>query len=178
MKFLKIFLVVVIVLIAIFFIGGLFLPKTYSVSRSIDIAAKDTVVYKNIADFNNFLQWNPWYKMEPTAKTTISGTPEQPDHLYQWVGKETGEGQMKITSVKPVEEVKIELKFIKPFESIANTQFNLSKNADSTTKVTWSMGGENNIISKWMCVFVSMDSMIGKDFEDGLKSLKEKSEKK
>jgi hypothetical protein len=39
------------------------------------------------------------------------------------------------------------------------------------------MSGENNLISKWMCVFVSMDKMIGKDFENGLKSLKEKSEK-
>ena len=171
-------MVVVIVLIAIIFIGGLFLPKSYSVSRSIDIAAKDSVVYKNIANFDNFLTWNPWSKMEPTAKTTISGTPEQPEHLYQWVGKETGEGQMKIVSVKPFEQVKMELKFIKPFESLANTQFDISKTSDSTSKVTWTMGGENNIISKWMCVFVSMDKMIGKDFEDGLKSLKEKSEQK
>lgn len=175
MKFLKVFLIVVVILIAIILIGSLFLPKNYAVSRSINIAAKDTIVYKNIADFNNFQQWNPWYKMEPNVKTTISGTPEQPGHLYEWVGNETGTGQMKITELKPVEEVKIELKFIKPFESLANTQFNLTKNGDST-KVTWSMSGENNIISKWMCLFVSMDSMIGKDFEDGLRYLKEKSE--
>ena len=85
---------------------------------------------------------------------------------------------MKITSVKPLEEVKIELKFIKPFESLANTQFNVAKEADST-KVTWTMSGENKIISKWMCLVMGgMDKMIGKDFEDGLKSLKEKSEKK
>lgn len=83
---------------------------------------------------------------------------------------------MKITSVKPVEEVVIELKFIEPFENIANTQFNLSKEGAST-KVTWNMSGENNLMSKWMCLFMSMDSMIGKDFENGLKSSKEKSEK-
>ena len=40
------------------------------------------------------------------------------------------------------------------------------------------MSGEHNIFTKWMCVFKSMDSMIGKEFEDGLKSLKEKSEQK
>ncbi|MFN0254648.1 SRPBCC family protein [Pedobacter ureilyticus] len=178
MKFLKIFLGIVVILIAIILIGSLFLPNTYSVSRSTSIAASDTTVYKNIADFNSFKQWNPWYKMEPSAKTTISGTPEQAGHLYEWVGKETGSGQMKITSVKPQEEVKIELKFIKPFESLANTQFNVAREGDST-KVTWTMSGDNNIISKWMCLVMGgMDKMIGKDFEDGLKSLKEKSEKK
>lgn len=178
MKFLRIFLGIVVILIAIILIGSLFLPNTYSVSRSTNISASDTVVYKNIADFNNFKQWNPWYKMEPTAKTTISKTPEQPGHLYEWVGKETGSGHMKIISVKPEEEVKIELKFIEPFESLANTQFNVAKAGDST-KVTWTMSGDNNIMSKWMCLFMGgMDGMIGKDFEDGLKSLKEKSEKK
>lgn len=177
MKFLKIFLVVVVVLIAIFFIGGLFLPKTYSVSRSIDIAAKDTVVYKNIADYNNFLQWNTWSKMDTTTKYDVTGTPEQVGHQYHWKGDKMGEGEMKITEAKPFTQIKMDLKFIKPFESLANVVFDLSKEGDNT-KVTWTMGGDHNIFSKWMCVFKSMDAMIGKDFEDGLKSLKEKSEKK
>jgi hypothetical protein len=77
------------------------LPKTYSVSRSTIINAPDSVVYKNIADFNEFYKWNPWAKMEPSAKTKISGTIAQPGHLYEWAGKETGEGYMKIVEVKP-----------------------------------------------------------------------------
>ncbi|WP_113664077.1 SRPBCC family protein [Pedobacter nanyangensis] len=177
MKFLKIFLAIVIVLIAIFFVGGTLLPKTYSVHRSIDIAAKDSVVYKNIADFNNFLQWNAWSKMDSTTKYNVTGTPEQVGHQYHWAGKKMGEGEMKITAVKPLEQIKMDLKFIKPFESLANVAFDLAKEGDGT-KVTWTMSGEHNIISKWMCVFNSMDSMIGKDFEEGLKALKEKSEQK
>lgn len=177
MKFLKIFLVVVVVLIAIFFIGGLFLPKTYSVNRSIDITAKDTVVYNNIADFNNFLKWNAWSKMDTATKYVVTGTPEQVGHQYHWTGNKMGEGEMKITEVKPFEQIKMDLKFIKPFESLANVVFDLTKEGDGT-KVTWTMSGEHNMMSKWMCVFKSMDSMIGKDFEDGLKSLKEKSEQK
>lgn len=168
---------VIALLIAIILIGSLFLPKTYSVSRSTNIAVSDTIVYNNIADFNNFLEWNAWSKMDPAATTTVSGTPEQVGHQYHWVGKESGEGEMKITDVKPLEQVKMDLKFIKPFESLADVVFNLSKEGDAT-KVTWTMSGSHNIISKWMCAFVSMDSMIGKDFEEGLKSLKEMSEQK
>ncbi len=175
MKILKVLGIIILVLAVIIVVGGMFLPKTYSVSRSTVINASDSVVYKNIADFNEFKKWNPWYKMEPTAKTTVSGPVGAPDHLYEWEGKETGQGYMKVKSVEPNKMVDIELKFIKPFESLADTRFDLAPEG-AGHKVTWTMSGDNNLMGKWMGVFMSMDKMIGKDFEDGLKSLKEKSE--
>lgn len=175
MKLLRILGGIIFVLILIFFVGGLLLPKTYSVNRTTVINAPDSVVYKNIADFNEFLKWNPWSKMEPTAKTTISGPVGQPEHLYQWEGKETGSGQMKVTGVEANKMIDMELKFIKPFESIANTRFDLTKEGTGT-KVTWTMSGESKgTMDKWMGL--CMDGMIGKDFESGLKFLKEKAEK-
>jgi len=177
MKFLRILLGIIIVLAIILVVGGFFLTKTYSVSRSASITAPDSVIYKNIADFNEFYKWNPWAKMEPTAKTTYSGTPQQPGHVYAWVGKETGSGQMKITKVEPNKLIDIELKFIEPFESLADTKFEITPEGTSN-KVTWTMSGDNNFIGKWMCLVMGgMDKMIGKDFESGLASLKEKSEK-
>lgn len=176
MKFLKVLLIIIVVLVIIIVVGGMFLPKTYTVNRSTVINAPDSVIYKNIADFNEFKKWNPWSKMEPSAKITISGPVAQIDHLYAWEGKETGTGQMKIIKVESSKLVDIELKFIKPFESIADTKFEIAPEGTGQ-KVTWTMSGENNLMSKWMCVFISMDKMIGKDFEDGLKGLKEKSEK-
>ena len=174
MKILKIILITVISLIALFFIIGLFLPKTYRVERSIVVNAPDSVVYKNISDFNNFLKWNPWSKMEPSAKVDISGPVSQPGHLYKWEGKETGTGQMEIRNVEPSKLVDIELSFLKPFESTANTTFQLDPNPQGI-KVTWIMQGTNKtVMEKWMGL--SMGSMIGKDFEDGLQNLKELSE--
>lgn len=174
MKILKIIGGIILALILIFFIGGLFLPKTYSVNRTTVINAPDSVIYKNIADYNEFLKWNPWSKMEPTAKITITGPVAQPEHLYQWEGKETGSGQMKIISVTQNKMVDMELKFIKPFESIADTKFDLAPEGTGV-KVTWTMSGESKgTMDKWMGL--CMDKMIGKDFESGLKFLKEKSE--
>ena len=175
MKFLKVLGIIIVVLALIILIGGMLLPKTYSVSRSTVINAPDSVIYKNIADLNEFYKWNPWSKMEPTAKTTITGPIGQPGHIYAWEGKETGSGQMKIKSVTVNKVVDIEMKFLKPWESVADTKFEISTEG-SGNKVIWTIAGDNNIISKWMGVFMSMDSMIGKDFESGLKSLKEKSE--
>jgi Polyketide cyclase / dehydrase and lipid transport len=175
MKFLKVLGIIVAVLAVIILLGGMLLPKTYSVSRSTMINASDSTIYNNIANFNEFLKWNPWSRMEPTAKTTISGPVAQPDHLYKWVGDETGSGQMKIKQVETNKMVDIELKFIEPFESLADTKFEITTDG-ANKKVTWSMSGDNDLMGKWMGVFMSMDSMIGKDFEDGLKNLKEKAE--
>ncbi|RNL54103.1 SRPBCC family protein [Pedobacter jejuensis] len=177
MRILKILLGIIVVLAIIILVGGMFLPKTYSVSRSSTINAPDSVIYKNIADFNEFYKWNPWAKMEPTAKVSFAGTPEQPEHLYAWVGKEIGSGQMKIIKVEPNKQVDIDLLFKEPFESHADTKFDIQPEGNGN-KVTWTMSGENNLISKWMCLIMGgMDKMIGKDFESGLASLKEKSEK-
>ncbi|MBC7956573.1 MAG: polyketide cyclase, partial [Cytophagales bacterium] len=46
-----------------------------------------------------------------------------------------------------------------------------------STQVTWVMHGPSPYISKLMGVFVSMDSMIGKDFEAGLANMKAAAEK-
>ncbi|MBP8067031.1 MAG: SRPBCC family protein [Pedobacter sp.] len=175
MKILKVVGIIIVALAVIILVGGMFLPKTYTVSRSTVINASDSVVYQNIADFNEFYKWNPWAKMEPTAKTKVSGPVAAPDHLYEWEGKETGQGYMKVKSLEPNKMVDIELKFIKPFESLADTRFDIEPEG-AANKVTWTMSGENNLMGKWMGVFMSMDKMIGKDFEDGLKYLKEKSE--
>ena len=175
MKFLKILLAIIVVL-AIIIIGGSFLlPKSYIVSRSTVINAADSVIYKNIADYNEFYKWNVWSKMDSQAKVTITGTIATPGHLYQWNGEKSGNGQMKINKVDVNKMVDMELKFIKPMESVADTRFDITKETNGN-KVIWTMSGESKgIINKWFGLF--MDKMIGKDFEDGLKSLKEKSEK-
>jgi hypothetical protein len=45
------------------------------------------------------------------------------------------------------------------------------------TDVTWTMHGPNLFIGKVMSLFISMDRMIGKDFETGLANLKAIAEK-
>lgn len=175
MKVLKVLIIIVVLLLAVFFIGGMLLPKTYSVSRSTIIKAPESEVYTNISDFHNFLKWNPWSRMEPEATVTITGTPAQPGHLYKWSGKKTGKGQMEIMQIQDPLLVDILLTFTEPMKSVAKTAFNMEK-VSGGTKVTWSMKGESDAaLDRWM--YLNMDNMIGKDFESGLKNLKEMSEK-
>ena len=175
MRALKIILIVVVILIAIFFIGGFVLPKSYSVTRTTLIHAPDSVVFGNIADLNNFLKWNPWIKMEPSAKVEITGPIAQPGHMYTWNGDKTGRGQMRITNLSRYSLVEMELKFIEPFENLAHTQFLLEPESTGT-KVSWVMSGQNNSTAeKWMSLI--MEGSLASDFETGLQLLKELSEK-
>ena len=58
MKILKILAGIVLSLVALFFIIGFFLPKTYRVSKSIEINRPDSLVYQKTLNLNDFALWN------------------------------------------------------------------------------------------------------------------------
>lgn len=151
-------------------------PDTYEVSRSIEVAAPPARVHALVNDFHHFPQWSPWQKLDPAMQTTFDGAAAGVGAKYAWQGnKEVGKGRMAIVESIPARKVGMDLEFIEPFASKARTDIDIEP-AGSGAKVTWSMRGENTFISKLMSVFVSMDKMIGKDFEEGLANLKRLSE--
>jgi hypothetical protein len=54
--------------------------------------------------------------------------------------------------------------------------FQLEPQGDGT-RVVWTMSGPSAFMTKLMGVFVSMDKMVGPDFEKGLASMKAVAEK-
>ena len=72
---------------------------------------------------------------------------------------------------RPVEYMKVKLEFIKPFESNSITEFTL-KPEGAGTSVSWDMTGNADFMTKAFTLLSSMDSMVGPDFEKGLKQMK------
>jgi hypothetical protein len=94
-----------------------------------------------------------------------------------WEGnKAVGQGRMEITESTAPSRVLIQLDFLSPFEAHNIADFTLKHDGEST-QVTWAMYGPSPYISKLMTTFMSMESMVGPDFEAGLKSLKQLAEK-
>ena len=111
-------------------------------------------------------------KKDPAAKYTFEGPATGVGASNGWSGNsDVGSGRQTIVESRPNESVKLKLEFFTPMEGVCAAEFRL-KPAAGGTSVTWSMDGTNNYVSKIMCVFMSMDKMIGGPFEEGLGSLK------
>jgi len=110
-------------------------------------------------------------------KRTYSGAPSGKGAIYAWEGnRDVGSGRMEITDASSPSRIEIKLDFIKPFEGHNVTLFTLQPVAGETT-VTWDMQGPLAYIARVFGIFVSMDKMIGKDFDAGLANLKSIAEK-
>ena len=152
-------------------------PDSYRVQRTVAIKAPPEKILPLISDFHNWTAWSPWEKLDPAMKRSFSGAPRDLGAVYAWEGdSKVGAGRMEITSVTQPNNVGIKLDFLRPFESHCVTDFTLAGSGDMTT-VTWTMSGPSDFMTKLMGLAVSMDKMIGKDFEAGLASMKAAAEK-
>jgi len=169
---LKTIAVIVVILIAGVLAIAVSKPDTFSVQRAASMKAPPEKIFAVVNDFHRWTEWSPWEKLDPAMKRTQSGTPSGKGAIYEWDGNsKAGAGRMEIIESTPATKVGIQLDFIKPFEGHNIAEFTLAPQGE-TTNVTWTMHGPAPFISKLMQVFVSMDTMIGKDFEAGLANLK------
>lgn len=147
-------------------------PDDFRVERSKLISAPPEVLYTIVNDFRTWEQWSPWEKLDPNMKKTFAGPLSGAGSSYAWEGNEdVGKGKMEILESTPHSLIKIKLEFIVPFPVSNTTEFTLTP-AEGGTKVVWAMYGSSPYISKLFSVFMDMDAMIGKDFEEGLSNLK------
>ena len=168
--FKKVLIAIVIVLVAILSFAAT-KPSTFRVQRTTSIAAPPEKLFAIINDFHNWGSWSPWEKLDPAMKRTYGGTASGVGAVYEWTGNDkVGQGRMEITESTPSSKVTIKLDFLKPFEAHDMAEFTLEPTGSSTS-VTWAMYGPTQYMAKVISVFVSMDKMVGKDFETGLANL-------
>ncbi|MQR00864.1 SRPBCC family protein [Glaciimonas soli] len=152
-------------------------PDTFTVTRSASIKAPPEKIFALISDFHHWNAWSPWEKRDLAMKKTLSGANSGVGAVYEWEGNsKVGAGRMEIVNATPSSHIAIKLDFLKPIEGHNVAQFTLTPQGD-TTNVTWDMTGPTPFISKVMQVFISMDKMVGGDFETGLANLKALAEK-
>jgi hypothetical protein len=147
-------------------------PDDFRVTRSAIIAAPPAAMFEPVNDFHKWDAWSPWAKIDPACKNTFDGAPAGKGAIFAWDGnKKVGAGRMTVLESQPPGLIRINLEFLRPFKATNTTEFTF-KPAGNGTLVTWSMFGKNNFLSKAFGLFVNCDTMVGKDFEKGLASLK------
>jgi hypothetical protein len=166
----------ILILIAAFFGVAALQPAEFSISRSVMVDAPPATVFAQINDFHKWEHWSPWAKLDPEMKTSYSGPVAGPGTSYAWEGNgQVGAGKMTIASSEAPSVVRIDLEFLKPMQAKNLTEFRIEPQGTGS-QVTWSMSGERNLVSKAMGLVMSMEQMIGPDFERGLLALKSVSE--
>ena len=169
--------IAIVVVIAGILVFAATRPDSFSVQRTTTIHAPADKVFAMINDFHRWGEWSPWEKHDPEMKRTFTGPNAGPGTIYEWIGNsKVGAGRMEILKAVPASKVDIKLDFIKPFEGHNVAEFTLTPQGENT-QVDWVMHGPAPFVTKLMGVFVSMDSMIGKDFEAGLANMKGAAEK-
>jgi hypothetical protein len=163
-------IVVVVAVIAVRCIAAT-KPPTFHVERSTTIAATPEKIALFLNDFHNWQQWSPWANLDSHMLQTYSGSSRGQGAVYEWQGnRKVGKGRMEILAAQPT-MTSIKLDFLSPFQSHNTSDFILQPEG-SATRVTWTMDGPNTYMSKLMSTFVSMDKMVGRDFEHGLANRK------
>jgi uncharacterized protein YndB with AHSA1/START domain len=172
----KTLLLVLAVAVAAVLIYAALKPKSFALSRSAVIAAPPDRVYALIDDLHEFNRWNPFAKQDPSLKIQYESTASGEGAAYTWVGKKAGVGRMEIADTVPSQRVTMKLDFSKPMEAHNTVNFTLEPQG-ADTKVTWAMTGPANYVHNLLTTFLSMDKMVGGQFEAGLASLKALAEK-
>jgi polyketide cyclase/dehydrase/lipid transport protein len=147
-------------------------PNDFRIERSATMAAPPATVFAQVNDFHNWQAWSPWAKLDPNMTQTYEGPDAGRGAVYSWTGNnKVGAGRMAITESRPNEYILILLEFLRPFKSTNKAEFSF-RPTGSQTEVNWVMTGQHNFMSKLFCSFMSMDKMVGKDFEKGLSQMK------
>ncbi len=165
----KILIGLVVVVVAIIILSR-FQADTYTVERTGTIAAPPSVVYAQLIDFHNWVKFDPCIEQDSSTAFTYEGPASGVGAMYSWESKTIGTGSMTIAEVTPNEEVKMDQHTLKPWDSKSKTAFKIVPHGNATL-LTWRMTGEHNFFSRIMCVFTSMDKMIGGQYERGFERM-------
>jgi uncharacterized protein YndB with AHSA1/START domain len=172
---LALFLLITFSLIALLAIAAT-RPATYHVERSVTVAAPPQVVFAIVNDLRRYPEWSPWQRLDPAMTSAIEGSGVGPGSAYTWRGNDqVGEGRMTITASVPASDVALRLEFLKPWQATSDVHLRFQPEGGGS-RVTWAIDGGNNYMAKLMTLFVSMDSLLGRDFDSGLANLKRLSE--
>ena len=105
-------------LVVLLLVIAAILPKTYNIEKTIIINRPVHDVMDSVGNLNNYSQWNPWQQSDPTAKSTITGSPKTPGHQYAWEGKKVGVGSLTLRDLDH-KHIHFDLHFFKPWKSKA-----------------------------------------------------------
>ena len=171
MRILKWFGGLVLLVLIVFAVGGMLLPRDVNVARSIEIDAPAEEVFPHVNSLKAGAEWSPWLGRDPEVQLSYSGPDEGVGAKLAWASEhpQVGSGSQEIVVSEPGARVESALDF--GDMGLAKAAFLLEETGGST-KVTWTLDTDmgTSPVGRWMGLM--MDNWVGGDYETGLSNLK------
>ena len=172
-------LYIILGIIATLLLAGLVISKDIKATREIMINKPVHEVFSYVKYLKNQDSYSKWGSMDPDMKKEYRGTDGSVGFVSIWEGnKKVGSGEQEITGITENKSLSTELRFIKPFKSLAKGLMTTEPAGDNGTRVTWGFESKMNYPMNIMKLFMNMEKAIGNDFSIGLANLKNLLEKK
>lgn len=173
-----IILYIILGIIAALLLAGLVISKEMKATKEIVINKPVGEVFNYIKQLKNQDNYSKWGSMDPNMKKEYRGIDATAGFISMWEGnKKVGAGEQEITGIVEGKSLSTDLRFIKPFKSLAKAVMTTEPAGDGSTRVTWGFESKMNYPMNVMKLFMNMNEMIGKDFSIGLTNLKTLMEK-
>ena len=168
MKALKTIGTILIMIVLLFFITAMFLPRETYFEESRVIRTDPVTAYSAVNDLHNWEKWSPWIEMDPKVKIYYIGSGQGQGAGYHWDGPVTGKGKLTILKSNPYKNVHFSLEFSGQGTSEGGFNF---EGVPGGTRVSWYMEMHNlkYPFQRWIGIF--MPPMMRKDFRHGLDNM-------
>jgi len=174
MSILFIILIVIATIVALLMLIATFTKKEYVIEREVAINRPKQDVFDFVRILKNQDHYNKWWMMDPNVIKSFKGTDGTVGFVAAWdsANKKVGKGEQEVKKITAGERIDFEIRFIKPFEGVADTYMTTETAHENKTKVKWVFSGKYNYPMNIMLVIMNMDKLLGKDMEESLSNLK------
>ena len=150
------------------------LPTSQKAERSIVINAPATIIYNQLIKLEFFNKFSVWSQQDSSAVYILTGTDGTIGATSSWAGHPqiSGKGKIEILALVPNSTVFHKIHFINPKKGNAESVFSLVETNKAMTTVTWTFRMATPRPRNIFNLLYSLDKEKGKDFEEGLKTLK------
>lgn len=181
MRFVKMFLIAVLIFGSLIFILSLLFPSTARMERSGSINAPLSTVYEQISHLETWPEWNPWdpaYKRDGNMLQQYSKPSSGTGAWFTWsntVGS-TASGRVEIVAADSLKGITYNMTHpaMKPVTGFLE----LKPTSDGKgTAILWRLETNVGMTPWWKLRGFLMDRMFGKSMEEGLNKLRNICEK-
>lgn len=150
------------------------LPGERSLHRSLDIQASPQQLWPLLVEPQRWSVWSPWHLKDPAMRQSFSGPAAGVGAQWNWESSIQGRGRMHIDEAEDAQRLVYTLHF-EDMGQEARGAITLQPLDGGMTRVDWSFSMRlgHNPVMRWFGL--GLDTLVGRDYEIGLKRLAEQS---